>query len=240
MEVPDYQLIDNTPDQRMLIYLVESYSLQFLIFLSREIPDYSSHGLDHSMHIIKNINAFILSWKIKLLQDEALLLYLAAWIHDIGCIKDRENHHEVSVELMLNNKSLYESLTEKNAICLKYLILAHRARYSIESVPKNYEEIRLRMICSIFRLMDACEICYMKCPKAVYDVIETTLNDKSKEIWNAHMNIIGLTFKKPQIQILVNDINKCQFIIDDLKKEINTIEGTFRENHLAVPTVIRI
>lgn len=240
MNIPDYQLIDNTAAQNNQLLIVESYSLQFLKFLSREIPDYSSHGLDHSMNIIKNINAFILSWKIKLSQDEALLLYLAAWIHDIGCIKDRDNHHEISAQLMLNDNAVYETLGGKNALCLKYLILAHRTRYSIEDVPNDYEGVRLRMICSIFRLMDACEICYMKCPKAVYDVIETTLNDKSKGIWNAHMNIKDLTFKMPEIQILVNDINKCQFIIDDLNKEIITIEGTFRENHLAVPTVIRI
>lgn len=237
MELPDYKLIDNTPEQRRLIYHVDSYSGQFLIFLSRNIPDFSSHGVDHTLHIIDNLNNFVKSWEIELTQDEALLLYLAAWLHDIGCIKDRDKHHEISASLLLNNTGLVEVLTEKNAICLKYIILAHRARYPIETVLKDHENVRLRMICAIFRLMDACEICYPKCPSAVFEIIKDSLDETSKQIWIGHKNIVGLKFNKPEILISVNEIEKCQFIIDDLNKEINTICDTFKENDIPVPVV---
>ena len=237
MKPPNYELIDNSPDQRRLIYHVDSYAGQFLLFLSRNIPDFSSHGADHTLHIIDNLNKFVKNWEIELTQDEALLLYLAAWLHDIGCIKDRNKHHEISASLLLGNTSLVEILTEKYAICLKYIILAHRSQYPIEDVPKDHENIRLRMICAIFRLMDACEICYPKCPSAVYEVIKDSLNEKARQVWIGHKNILDLKFNKPEIRIFVNEIDKCQFMIDDLNMEISTIRDTFEENDIPVPIV---
>jgi len=240
MRLPNYSLIDYNPEQRRLIYNVEYYSEPFLIYLSRNIPDFSSHGTDHTLHIIDNLYEFITNWEIKLTQNETLLLYLAAWLHDIGCIKDRENHHLVSVEIFLNDQNLVEALTPTYATCLKYIVKAHRARFPIEDVPKEHENIRLRMISAIFRLMDACEICYPKCPRQVYNIIKDSLSDKSNNIWIAHMNILSLKFTKPEIKISVNDISKCQSIIDSVKHEISTIKDTFIENGLPVPIVITI
>ena len=237
MRTPEYVLINNTPDQRRLIYHVDSYAGAFLLFLSRNIRDFSSHGSDHTLNIIENLNNFVKNWEIELTQDEALLLYLAAWLHDIGCIKDRDTHHEISASLLLGNKNLVETITEKNAICLKYIILAHRSRYPIKTVPKTHENIRLRMICAIFRLMDACEICYPKCPMAVYEVIKDSLDKTSQNVWIGHNNIVGLKFIKPEILIFVNELEKCQFILDDLNKEINTIRDIFKENGIAVPNI---
>ena len=168
---------------------------------------------------------------------DVLAIRAAAWLHDIGCIKDRNKHHEISASLLLGNTSLVEILTEKYAICLKYIILAHRARYPIEDVPKDHENIRLRMICAIFRLMDACEICYPKCPSAVYEVIKDSLNEKARQVWIGHKNILDLKFNKPEIRIFVNEIDKCQFMIDDLNMEISTIRDTFEENDIPVPIV---
>ncbi|MGA2934839.1 MAG: hypothetical protein ABSD81_06765 [Methanomicrobiales archaeon] len=237
MRTPDYSLLSNTPDQRRLIYHVEYYSEPFLIFLSRNLPDFSSHGIDHTIHIIDNLNEFIKNWEIELTQDEALLLYLAAWLHDIGCIVDREKHHEVSADLFLSNINLVKDLTARYAICLKYIVKAHRARYPIESVPKEHENVRLRLISAIFRLMDACEICYPKCPKDVYEIIKDSFGETARTIWIAHMNILSLKFTRPRIQISVNDIDKCQFIIDNVNHEIDTIRDTFLENDLPIPIV---
>jgi len=238
MKSPDYKLIECTPDQRMLLYLIECYSGQFLTFIPRSNPDLSSHGFDHTLNIISNLNNFIINWNIELNQDEALLLYLAAWTHDIGCINGREKHHEISASLLLSNVNVVESLTERYAICLKYIILSHRyKKYNIADVPFQYENIRLRMICAIFRLMDACEICYPRCPRAVYDVIKDTLDDEATKFWIGHMNILGLKFSNPGIRISVNEREKCQFIIDSVCEEIDSIAETFNLLKIPVPTV---
>jgi exopolyphosphatase/pppGpp-phosphohydrolase len=236
-EADIYSLVNKTPEQMMLLYLIESYSKPFLTFLPRNISDFSSHGIDHTQKIISKLNCFVPNWNIELTQDEALLLYLASWVHDIGCIKDRERHHEVSANLLLNNTSLYESLTDKYAIPLKYIVLAHRSQYPLDSISQEHNGIRLRMICAIFRLMDACEICYSRCPKTVFEVIKDSFNPRSREVWIGHMNILNLKFSNPEIQIFVNDIEKCQFLIDDLLREIKTINDTFEENGLPLPTV---
>jgi hypothetical protein len=237
MPNPEYPLIEKNLRQDDLLYLIQSYSEQFLTFIHRNIRDYSSHGPDHTLHIIANLNEFVPNWGITLSQDEALLLYLSAWVHDIGCIKDREHHHEVSAALLLGKKNIVESLGERYTTCMKYVILAHRARYQIESVPEVYEGVRLRLICAIFRLMDACEICYKKCPEDVFNVISRSLRGKSRTIWIGHMNILSLKYRNPNIVILVNEQDKCQFIIDDLKTEIGTIAETFQNNGLPAPIV---
>jgi len=233
----EYPLIDYTRDQQELLYLVECYSEQFLTFIHRNIRDFSSHGTDHTLHIISNLNDFIPSWGITLTQDEALLLYMSAWVHDIGCINDREHHHEVSASLLLGKMSLVETLTDRYTTCMKYIILSHRARYPINSVPEEHEGVRLRMICAIFRLMDACEICYMKCPKDVFEVIKKSLRGESRKIWIGHMNILSIKFRNPEIIVSVNELEKCNFIIDGLRTEIDSIAETFRENELPVPVV---
>lgn len=238
MEVPNYIFVDYSSDTEYLIGAFEYYSTQFLTFIPRKLPEYSSHGVDHTLRIInKHINIFLEAWGIILNQDEGLLLYLAAWVHDIGCIISREEHALASINLMQKSKIL-EPFHEKYEFCLKHIILAHRKNYSLIDVPDKCDNVRLRMICAIFRLMDACDITRQRCPSAVYDIIKLELEDESNEIWKAHMNISDLIYQKPNIIIYVNDIEISKSIIANLNREIITIKSTFEENNLIVPTII--
>lgn len=234
---PEYALLETNSEKRVLLYIVENFSEQFLRFLPRNIRDFPSHGLDHTLNIITYLDEFVKNWEIDLTQDEALILYSAAWAHDIGCIKERERHNEISSSLILENTSLCESLTEKYVFCLKYVILSHSSKYSIDSVPENHENIRLKLICAIFRLIDACEIYYVKCPRVVFEIIKDSLDDTAIKYWEGHMNIISLKFKKPDIQLIVNDQNASQLLIDKLISEIESIRKIFESNDIQIPLV---
>lgn len=238
MNYPTYELLENTPLQKALIYQIENYSEKFLRFLPRVLQDYPSHGIDHTFNIMKHLNNFVPKWEIDLNQEEILLLYLASYLHDIGCIKSRINHHKFSAEIFLGSQNLCESLGDKYIRCLRYLIISHSSKYrGLNLIPIYDENIRLKLICSIFRLMDACEICYSKCPKDIYDIIEDTLNSISKSYWIGHMNIIDLTFDKPQIQITVNEKEKCRDIINHLRNEVRSIKRPFVEYGIVYPKV---
>jgi len=198
--------------------MVSIYAEQFLRFIPRNIKNFPSHGLDHS------------------------ILYLAAWLHDIGCICDRDHHNEVSFEILLNNENICNSINAVNNSLheLKYIINSHSSDYVIENVPKIVNKIRLQLICSIFRLLDACEISCTKCPKEVFELIRPTLEKDQIAycFWDGHMRIKTLTYKKPEIIILIRDPNvNSKMIVDRLKKEINSIKSIFYENEICIPKV---
>jgi len=219
------------------------YAEQFLRFIPRNLKNFPSHGLDHSINIIHLTNDFIENWDISLSEDEKYLLYLSAWFHDIGCICDREHHNEVSFQIVTHNENICNSinLVNNNTLYeLKYLINSHSSIYNIEEVPKMSNRVRLQLICSIFRLTDACEISCTKCPKAVFELISPTLkkDQTAYSFWNGHMKIQSLIFKKPEIIIMIKNPNdNSEIIINRLKKEIDSIKLIFDENKICIPGV---
>jgi len=219
------------------LYQVELFSGKFLSFIPRAIPNYPSHGVDHSKSIIHLLDDFIKNWSISLTEYEAYILYLGAWLHDIGCILEREKHNEISAEI-IDKIPFFESLLEKETtVLLKNVIVAHSSSYPIDSVSQNYLGVKLQLISSIFRIMDACEICYSKCPKEVYEIIRDDLDSEADEYWKAHMNIIGVTFKSPKIILLVDDLNESEIIVQHLKEEIYSVKSVFEENNIPLPYV---
>jgi len=225
-----------TLEQWYLLDLFQNFCGDFLRFIPGTLPDFSSHGIDHTLRIIKNINTFILGWNLEISSDELLLLYIAAWTHDIGCVRERENHHDVSVEIITTEESL-QPLDESFTYCLSQIIIAHRKKYPIESVPEMYDGIRLQLLCAIFRIMDGCEITYKRAPIAVFKEKKKRMNAESIRVWEAHMSIREIGYKAPAILVDVTDANICADIIDDLKEEVESVQKTFERYKLEVPHV---
>lgn len=215
----------------------EFFPQKFLKFVPRRIPNYPSHGIDHSENIIELLNKFISNWQIELSEKEAYLLYLGAWTHDIGCIVDRKNHNKISARIIKKTPYFYSYLGNDIIFPLQYVVESHSSSYDLENIPENYLEIRLQLICSIFRLLDACEIVSTKCPNEVYEYIKKSLKNDNQKYWLGHMNIIGVTFKVPEIIVQVEKWNGSNIIINHMKEEIKSIEGVFHKNEMTIPTV---
>ncbi|NLZ30887.1 MAG: HD domain-containing protein [Methanomicrobiales archaeon] len=191
-------------------------------------------------------DSFIGNWNISVTEDEKYLLYLAAWLHDIGCISDREHHNIASFQILLQDEGTCNSINYVNPSALmqlKYVINSHSSSYNIDSVPETMNGVRLKLICSIFRLLDACEICCTKCPKAVFKVIAPTLKDDpaAYSYWDGHMRIQSVVYKDPDILILARDSNQNSVnIVDRLRKEVDSITSIFLENGLHIPNIVVI
>lgn len=219
---------------------VEFVSEKFLNFIPRGIPDYPSHGKDHSQSIIRLLNNFIDTWSIALIEKELYLLYLGAWVHDIGCVVKRENHNEISADMILKTP-FFTSILDKNIITLlQYIVKGHSSQYDLKQVPKDCLGVKLQLLCSIFRVMDACEIDSSKCPKEVFEFIKDLMKPESKEHWIAHMNICGVTFKNPEIVVVVDDLDKSNLLIEHLKKELDSIQDIFNDNNIVIPIIKKV
>jgi hypothetical protein len=216
---------------------VRGFSEPFLRFLPREIRTYPSHGYDHSINIVKNISKFNQVWDIRLSEAELFLLYVSAWVHDIGCLVSREGHNMQSSEIL----SQYSFHLKKEFLTsLKFIVETHsttNSPYPITEVPTEWGEVRLRLLCAIFRIMDACDITDANCPRVVYQVIQSTLGEESNRYWQAHLNIEKLTFRYPHITVYVDNIEACRFLIEHLDEEIQTVRSVFEDYSITVPIV---
>jgi len=244
---PKYEYRGISHSQKTILVTVSKFAESFLRFAPRKIQNFPSHGVDHSVNIIRMINDFSEKWEIRLSRTERFILYAAAWLHDIGCVKDRTPHNKLSVDILLNSESICNSFNELDndqLFILQNVIESHSSSYDIMTVPEKRGRVRVRLICAIFRLIDACEITSFKCPKAVYDEIKDDLKKPdgtpdrdAVEFWEGHMNIRDIGFSKPNIEIIINNSRKTRKIISRLIKEIESIHQIFRENGIDVPVV---
>lgn len=227
------------------------YSERFLRFVPRTLINFPSHGVDHSISIINLINNFHENWGANLISEEIYLLYSTAWLHDIGCIRDRNNHNEISVEIFLADENICDSIREVNDRALTnitWIVKSHSSNFSIQDVPEEGGNgVRLQMISAIFRLIDSCEISYAKCPSTVFEEIRKNLVDKygnpdktALKYWRAHMSIRSILFKNPKIEIMAIDRRRIKTIIKKLNTEIASIEEVFNNNGVTVPEILII
>jgi len=217
---------NTSEDYYSMIRIFQLYCEKILTFVPRvnSLQDYPSHGIDHSLRIIAYINSFIESFNIEITDEEVYLLYLAAWVHDIGCICGREDHNEDSVKILSGDCDFYNLLEDKHKTCLNFIILSHRKKYDINTVPETIDIIRLKYLCAIFRLMDACDIARDRCPPIVYKYIKESLPADSQKYWESHLNIISVTFHGKDIVIDASDPDKVEdYIEKEFKEEINTV-----------------
>lgn len=227
-----------------LIQIGYVYCQKILTFIPRvdSLKDYPSHGIDHSVRIIEYINKFITSFEVELSEEEIYLLYLAAWCHDIGCICGRDNHHKDSVKVLRGSTGFFnEILDDKTKKCLKSIILTHRKDTPFDDIPELYEGIKLKFLCAIFRLMDACDISSERCPRIVYEYIKESLNDTSKKYWKAHLNIASVSFYDKSIWIDLFEENEAlEYIKKEFVSEIMSISQIFYENGIVLSIKISL
>jgi len=244
---PKYVYKGISHPQKTILISVSKYAEGFLRFAPRTIRNYPSHGVDHSVSIIRMINDFTEKWGIKLSRTERFILYAAAWLHDIGCVKERSPHNTISVDILLRSEIIcdsFNSIDNDQLFILQDVIESHSSTYDISTVPVKRGAVRVRLICAIFRLIDGCEITNFKCPVAVFTEIKDDLKKvdgsidaEAIEFWEGHMNIKDIGFFKPEILIIVNNSRKTRKIIERLKKEIESVQSIFRENGIDVPVV---
>ena len=215
---------------------VKAYVEPILAYLPKGIPHHTDHGLRHSNNLLrllvdftKNFPGFVAS------QEEKLLLYLAIHLHDVGCILGRFQHNKKSIKLLRHRRfSFLEDRVGKDLLaCLNFVILSHSSDYDLSRVPRQpiHSNVRLRLICAIFRLLDECDISSARISKALYDILTTysKLNPKSLPFWEAHLNILTVIFRENDIIIGTGNLTKTRALIGPLRNKLKKINIVFEE-----------
>lgn len=227
---------------RSAVVQVAGLVQQVLNYLPRSIPQYTDHGVQHSNNLMRRFSNFLENlqeFNLELTEEERWLVCLAIWLHDIGCLiaeeGEREKHNEYSVQLLERVEfGILEDILGSDILkCLKFVVISHSSNYCLEQVPKEplHPNIRLRLICAIFRLLDGCDITSARTKRVLYEILKAynLLDQKSKKFWEAHRSISSAVFEGDTIKIDCDNTDTAELLIEHLEKDLREINRIFSE-----------
>ena len=242
------------------LYDLRNMMEQLLYYVPRGIPDFTDHGVKHSRRIESILMELLIpicneSDNTKLNDYECFCIIACCWLHDLGCIIERNNHGNKSAQIIDEHLSAISIFTDDETRMLKGPILkiisSHTdspeykiiGKISVEDLAEKIEiqilengrakriQIKLRLIASIFRLADACDICADRAPFLVYKLIQEFIPDGSKEFWLSHKEITDVSTKcdAKSFVIRVDNANIAKLVIDKFKSDIQELKPILNE-----------
>lgn len=214
---------------------VFSFIQPLLSYLPREIGDYTDHGVLHCENLLNifinfqnNIGQIFFS------EEEKYVIILSIILHDIGCIINRCKHNEHSIMLLESDRfiTIRDLIENQIFTCVKYIILSHSFIFDLQTIPKLiHPKIRLRLICSIFRLIDSCDITKSRTKDLLFYILQkyADLSNKAKDHWMAHKNIESIFFVDNIILIKIYDEQLTKILINHLLEDLEKINKIFIE-----------
>jgi hypothetical protein len=223
---------------------IETIITPTLDYVQVGIPEFTTHGRIHSVNLVEMINT--LSKKILFSEAELFILYCSSWLHDIGCIKDRLNHNEKTIEI-LDQHPIFETIvTPKAYPLIKNVILAHSSNYKkIDEIPLlttlfSEDDTRLRLISALFRLIDGCDITTSRVDCLLYNIKKGDLPPENKIHWDAHRDIQNIVFDTENKVVKVYTEGEiANILIDHLEEEYNSVSKIFIDHDIPLLSIER-
>jgi hypothetical protein len=229
-------------EHKLKIQETISFVRQVLGFLPRAIPDYTDHGVQHSLNLMTIFNNFsenIEKLGCTLTEEEDYLLTLAIWLHDIGLLitdeKEKEKHNENSIKVMESQEfTMLEDMLGKDVFrCLKFITKYHSSHADLAEVPRHaiIANVRLRLICAVFRLLDGCDITSARTTRVLYNLLTAhgLLKDDSLPYWKAHLTISSAVFQQRDLIVDCDSIEDAKLLTSHLEKDLEPINKILRE-----------
>lgn len=226
---PDIRNIQHVAE-RILPYVHNSDHMKF----------FTDHSYFHSLRVLKYIDKIIEICdrsSTPLNEAEQLILRCSCWLHDIGCISEREKHAKKTVQIIqkLTERGYLDLGTIGNEI--EYVIYTHSSNgMPLDNVSKSVnitgfdDLVRLRLLCALFRLADECDIDRLRAPKVIFNILEDEMPEKSKSWWKGHSNVIGVYFSNEnKIRIVLQDDDESIEVINSLINTVNELRPIFNE-----------
>jgi HD superfamily phosphodiesterase len=215
-------------DYRDIVYNYFVLATPLLHYVPRGIPQYTDHGILHTTNVLNNVRNILNEYPVPFTIDEKFILALSCIFHDIGCLIDRENHNKTSVRILDGSDfdKLRKDLHPLHYKALIQTILAHSTNHNLLATADVLsKKIRLKAICAIFRLADACDQNSKRVNKLLFNILvkEKSLEELTQQIWNAHLNVENIVIKKTTIKLMVHDPLLARHCIDDLHAELPPI-----------------
>lgn len=211
--------------------------------VSQGIPEFTDHGVIHTNNVLYNVCDLIKEYPIpvKFTEDERFLLSLAAITHDIGCVTGREEHGDKSAKMLRKPQFnfLLNNIGDLNFRALTKVIEWHSKKRDLETIgPDPCNEVRLKMIASIFRLADACDMSGARIKRLVMDILieEKQLPADSEAIWKAHLQVEKIKINGNKIQPQVYNLELADYCLKEMTKELEPINRAL--TNLGLPSFI--
>lgn len=229
---------------KLKVVLIETLITPTLDYVQVGIPGFTTHGRVHSANLVEIIDNLL--EKIHFSEAELFILYCSSWLHDIGCIKDRKKHNELTIEI-LDQYPIFEShVTSKAYPLIKTVILAHSSNYDkIDEIPLlatlfSENDTRLRLISALFRLIDGCDITTSRVDVLLYSITKVDLPLENKKHWDAHREIQNIVFDTENGVIQVyTEGNVDNFLIDHLEEEYNSVSHILIDHGIPLYSIER-
>ena len=213
---------------------LNAYISPLMEFYSRSpsMKDYTPHGKFHTLRVIEILNKLFSN--IEFSVGERYLLYVASWVHDLGCLIDRDDHAKKSASLIYKFYTTFEALIgEVAAIWIPYIVSGHSKEFDIDDIPEEIDlfgdkDVRLQFITAIFRLADGCDVTRARVPKRLYEILKDDLGE-GKEHWEAHTKTLDIRFEKDEIKVYFENSDKNELILKLLHEEYDSVSDTLNK-----------
>jgi len=214
----------------------------FLENIHKGIPGYVDHGVEHSKGIIDLLNALFENFEFS--ESEKYLLYLSAWLHDIGCVVGN-GHAKKSTRILELHRSMFEAIIGSRTINpLKIIIETHDCSLNIDKVAEmeshlEKNDTRLRFISALFRVVDACHL--GRANKCLYETLRdfNVLDEESIVHWEAHLAVDSIRFEFENEAIVINaiDKDKADVLKEDIESDLKSVVHVFADNNFPIKRV---
>lgn len=230
-----------------LYQLANRLSIKLMQYYVRSMPDYADHGKYHSIRICKLLQELFKEKDLKFTEGEKYLLYASAWLHDLGCIRKRKGHADESAKIIKEYYHLFDmDLNPKAVRYITTIVKAHSKKFKLDRIEERCtlfkrDDIRLRYIAAIFRIIDSCDISISRANSFVFKLIKKQLERKDTRLsidkkhipyWEAHQNITNVKFDISKREIIVEVIKKkkAKLLVDNIKNEITSAKKYLGED----------
>lgn len=202
LKLPCYYKLPS--ESKAILYELGAKLGPVLNYYLRSLPDITDHGDKHSLRLIGYLNQ-IFSTKMNFTEKERFVLYLAAWLHDLGCINTRKYHNLESERMICENsslKELLEKIPEREKKALRQVIVNHAGKFNEEGMI-NDVDLDVKKISAVFRFVDACDISESRAPASILDFLEDMpTNDLA--YWLAHPMIsVNISPQKNNVTVII-------------------------------------
>lgn len=245
---------------RKLLGIEEHVKKELLRFWQVHSPHFTDHGVAHCENIISILDRMVLvDVKEKMDEYEIFLLFCAEWLHDIGMLvkkkgesldQVRATHHQRGRQLIRTGLNQI-GLTDNERYIVGEMTYYHRKTEDLGEAKEMIEiqhnsktsKIRLRFLCALLRLADACEIAHARSSRELVDI--AGINDEARFHHEAHLHVSAVGFDPITHEISVflrvkdqKDANLLtNFLTSNLEKELSSVKETLKENGIDYSTV---
>lgn len=188
-------------------------------------PGGNDHGKPHIERVLEHLNNLLGMDSLTVLDSindyELYLVMMAILFHDIGIVKQRENHAQISKSIFENSGNSY-ILNDLDKEIIAVAVVCHSSSKNIEQECMSFsseetignQRVRPRLVAALVRLADEIDEDSRRTPVAVQH--DANIPSTSEFFWRFGQRIAGVQANKTRKEIIFN----IQFKQEDISHSV--------------------